>query len=179
MGLLRLFLIKTSPSNMRIFTSAEDDPGKKRQVSNPTPATAAESSNPRTSEPHTSLPKLPGKKKSDERPSKEVPEERTAAQIRPTSQGARSKQRNSIVTESAHESTVSQGGYSSVLFNHVNILSFGFLNINFTVRRLQQGTLIPLFCSRPNFLDLLARKRLLRLPMSVLCFLLWNKALLK
>ena len=127
MGLLRLFLMKTAPSNMRIFISAEDDPGKKRQVSNPTPATAAESTNPRTSEPHTSLPKLPGKKKSEERPSKEVPEERTAAQIRPTSQGARSKQGNSIATESAHESTVSPGGYSSVLFNRVNILSFGFL----------------------------------------------------
>ena len=69
---------------MRIFISAEDDPGKKRQVSTPTPTTAAESSNPRTSEPHTSLPKLPDKKKSDERPSKEVPEERTAAQMRPT-----------------------------------------------------------------------------------------------
>ena len=111
---------------MRIFISTEDDPGKKRQVSTPTPTTAAESSNPRTSEPHTSLPKLPDKKRSDERPSKEVPEERTAAQIRPTNQGARSKQRNSIATESAHESTVSQGGYSSVLFNRVSHLSFGF-----------------------------------------------------
>ena len=111
---------------MQIFTSAEDDPGKKRQVSTPTPTTAAESSNPRTSETHTSLPKLPDKKRSDERPSKEVPEERTTAQIRPTSQGARSKQRNSIATESAHESTVSQGGYSSVLFNRVSHLSFGF-----------------------------------------------------
>ena len=111
---------------MRIFISTEDDPGKKRQVSTPTPTTAAESSKPRTSEPHTSLPKLPDKKRSDERHSKEVPEERTAAQIRPTSQGARSKQRNSIATESAHESTVSQGGYSSVLFNRVSHLSFGF-----------------------------------------------------
>ena len=112
---------------MHIFTSAEDDPGKKRQVSTPIPTTAAESSNPRTSEPHTSLPKLPDKKKSEERPSKEVPEERTEAQIRPTSQGARPKQRNSIASESAHESTVSQGGYSSVLFNRVSHLSFGFV----------------------------------------------------
>ena len=112
---------------MRIFISAEDDPGRKRQVSTPTPTTAAESSNPRTSEPHTSLPKLPDKKKSDERPSKEVPEERTVVQIRPTSQGARSKQRNSVATKSAHESTVSQGGYSSVLFNRVSNLSYGFL----------------------------------------------------
>ena len=159
-------------SNMQIFTSAEDDPGKKRQVSTPTPTTAAESSNPRTSETHTSLPKLPDKKRSDERPSKEVPEERTTAQIRPTSQGARSKQRNSIATESAHESTVSQGGYSSVLFNRVSHLSFGFpLTLQWDVfNRGHLSTLIPLFYSRPNFLDLLARKRLLRLPMSVLFF---------
>ena len=109
---------------MRIFTSAEDDPGKKRQTSTPTPATAAESPNPRTSEPRISLPELPDKKKSDERPSKEVPGERTATQIRPTSQGARPKQRNSIATESPHESTVRQGGYSWVLFNRVNNLSY-------------------------------------------------------
>ena len=99
---------------MRIFTSAEDDPGKKRQTSTPA----------RTSEPHTSLPKVPDKKKSDERLSKEIREERTAAQIRPTSQGARLKQWNSIATESPHESTVRQGGYSWVLFNRVNNLSY-------------------------------------------------------
>ena len=109
---------------MRIFTSAEDDPSKKRQTSTPTPATAAESPNLRTSEPRTSLPELPNKKKSDERPSKEVPGERTAAQIRPTSQGARPKQRYLIATESPRESTVRQGGYSWVLFNRVNNLSY-------------------------------------------------------
>ena len=106
---------------MRIFTSAEDDPGKKRQTSTPTPATAAESLNPRTSEPLISLPKLPDKNKNDERPSKEVP---AAAQIRPTSQEARPKQRNAIATGSPHESTVRQGGYSWVLFNRVNIVLY-------------------------------------------------------
>ena len=106
---------------MRIFTSAEDDPGKKRQTSTPTPATAAESPDPRTSEPLISLPKLPDKKKNDERPSKVVP---AAAQIRPTSQEARPKQRNAIATGSPHESTVRQGGYSWVLFNRVNNLSY-------------------------------------------------------
>ena len=95
---------------MRIFTSAEDDSGKKRQTSTPTPATATESPDPRTSEPHTSLPKLPDKKKSNQRPSKEVPEEINVARIRPTSQGARPKQRDSIATESPHETTVCQGG---------------------------------------------------------------------
>ena len=105
---------------MRIFTSAVDDPGKKRQTSTPTLATAAESPNPRTSELHTSLPKLPDKKKSDETPSKEVPEEIKVARIRPTSQEAGPKQRNSIATESPPESTVRQGGYSWVLCNRVN-----------------------------------------------------------
>ena len=105
---------------MRIFTSAEDDAGTKRQMSTATPATAAGSPNPRTSELHTSLPKLPDKKKSDETTSKEVPEEVKVVRIRPTSQGARPKQRNSIATESPPESTVRQGGYSWVLCNRVN-----------------------------------------------------------
>lgn len=110
---------------MRNFTSAEDNPGKTRQtsteyqlskknfrqnVSTPTPKTEAESSNPTKPELHTSLLKIPDRKKSDERPSEGIPEERTAAQIRPTSQGARPKQRNSTATESAHEVTVVQGG---------------------------------------------------------------------
>ena len=68
---------------------------------------------------YTSL--LPDSKESDERPGKEVPEERTAAQIRPTSQGARPKQRSSTATESAHKVTVGQGG--SVLFNRISSLS--------------------------------------------------------
>ena len=38
---------------------------------------------------------------------------------------------------------------------------------------------IPLFCSRPNFLDLLARKRLLHLPLSVLVFSSLGKILIK
>ena len=109
---------------MRIFTSAGDDPSKKRQTSTPTQATAEESPNLRTSETRTSLPELPDKRKSDERPSKEVPEERTAAQIRPTSQGARPKQRYLIATESPHESTVRQGGCSWVLFTRVHNLSY-------------------------------------------------------
>ena len=57
--------------------------------------------------------------------------------MRPTNQGARSKQRNSVATESAHESTVSQGGYSSVLFNRVSTVLW--VSINFTVRQLQPG----------------------------------------
>ena len=108
---------------MRIFTSAEDHPGKKIQTSTATPATAAESPNAGTSELHTSLLKIPDVKKSDERPSKEVPEEIKVARIRPTSQGTRPKQRNSIAKESPHESTVRQGGYSRALFNRVNNLS--------------------------------------------------------
>ena len=105
---------------MRIFTSAEDDQGRKRQTSTATPETAAGSPNPRTSELHTSLPKLPDKKKSDETPSKEVPEEVKVARIIPTSQGARPKHRNPIATESPPESTVRQGGFSWVLWNRVN-----------------------------------------------------------
>lgn len=61
------------------------------------------------------------------------------------------------------------------------LLSYGFL-LTLQWDDFNRGhlrTLIPLFCYRPNFLDLLARKRLLRLPMSVLCFLLWSKALLE
>ena len=81
-----------------------------------------ESPNPRKSELHTSLLQKKDVKESDERPSKEVPEERTAAQIRPTSQGARPKQRNSTSTESAHQVAVGQG--RSVLFNPVSSLSF-------------------------------------------------------
>lgn len=80
------------------FSSAEHDPSNKEQASeyhpprhqpnDPTPLTAAEARSARSEVMRAST------EESNDRPNKEVPEERTVAQIRPSSQGVRSKKRH-------------------------------------------------------------------------------------
>lgn len=84
------------------FSSAEDDSNYKEQASeyqlprhepnDSTPLTAAAAMSGARSEVRDLM--RGSTEESDERPNKEVPEERTAAQIRPSSQGVRSKKRH-------------------------------------------------------------------------------------
>lgn len=104
---------KRSHRKTFIFLCSADDPNYKEQASeyqlprhepnDSTPLTAAAAMSAARSE----VRNLTRGEETDERPNKEVPEERTAAQIRPSSQGVRSKKRHLAIATAI----IGQRGY--------------------------------------------------------------------